>query len=160
MLFFQNLLGIVVWINFCLFYPPTQHVHLFTISVKNQARLARKIVGSYSWVFTVYGNDQSTISKRPSLGDSIIQDPRFKIPGFKIPRSQESRSEKPRSQKFRSEKSRSDKFKSEKSTSRKFRSEKVRSGKFRSEKFRSEKFRSRKFRSEKSRSEKSLNPRI
>ena len=36
---------------FCL--PPTQHVHLFTISVKNQARLPRKIIGSYSRVFTV-----------------------------------------------------------------------------------------------------------
>ena len=33
--------------------PPTSHVHLFTISFKNQARLARKIVGSYSRVFTV-----------------------------------------------------------------------------------------------------------
>ena len=37
---------------FCL--PPTQHVPLFTISVKNQARLERKIVGSYSRVFTVF----------------------------------------------------------------------------------------------------------
>ena len=36
------------------YLPPTWHVHLFTTSVKNQARLARKIVGSYSRVFTVY----------------------------------------------------------------------------------------------------------
>ena len=33
--------------------PPTQHVHLFTISVKNQTRLAPQIVGSYSQIFTV-----------------------------------------------------------------------------------------------------------
>ena len=54
MLFFQNLLGMVAQINFCLFpLTPTQHVHSFTISVKNQARPARKIVGSYARVFTV-----------------------------------------------------------------------------------------------------------
>ena len=27
--------------------PPPKHVHLFTVSLKNQARLTRKIVGSY-----------------------------------------------------------------------------------------------------------------
>ena len=51
----------VVYVNFCLFPlyqltpppPPPKHVHLFTISVKNQARPTRKIVGSYSQVFTV-----------------------------------------------------------------------------------------------------------
>ena len=36
---------------FCL--PPTKHIDLLTISVKNQARLAQKIVGSYSRDFTI-----------------------------------------------------------------------------------------------------------
>ena len=31
----------------------SMHAHLFTISVKNQARVKQKIVGSYSWDFTV-----------------------------------------------------------------------------------------------------------
>ena len=34
-------------------HPHPQHVHLFTISVKNQVRLTRKILGPYSWVFSV-----------------------------------------------------------------------------------------------------------
>ena len=44
----------VVLTNFH-FFPPTppKHVHLFPISVKNQARLTHIIVGSYSQVFTV-----------------------------------------------------------------------------------------------------------
>ena len=33
--------------------PLPQHVHLFTISIKNKARLRWKIVGSYSRVFTI-----------------------------------------------------------------------------------------------------------
>ena len=33
---------------------PPKHVDLFTASVKSQATLTRKIVGSYSWIFTVH----------------------------------------------------------------------------------------------------------
>ena len=41
-------------INFHFFYlPPPQHVNLFIVSIKNQARLTQKIVGSYLRVFTV-----------------------------------------------------------------------------------------------------------
>ena len=60
MLFWQNLL------NGCLdkFLPIStysQHsmfIYFFTISVKNQARLARKIVCSYLRVFTVFINTE------------------------------------------------------------------------------------------------------
>ena len=48
----------VVLINVHLFLPtlqntppPPEHVHLFSKSVKNHARLTRKIIGSYSTVF-------------------------------------------------------------------------------------------------------------
>ena len=63
MLFRQNLLRMVVQINFCLF-PLTPYIACSfiycTISVKNQARLARKIIGSYSRVFTVMEWSRST----------------------------------------------------------------------------------------------------
>ena len=55
--FCQNLIQMVVLINFCLFPSspsPPWHFDLFTISIKNQVRLTQKIVDSYSWVFTVY----------------------------------------------------------------------------------------------------------
>ena len=53
-LFYQNVLGMIVLINFHLFPPtPSTAVHLFTISLKNQAKLTRKIAGSYSRGFTV-----------------------------------------------------------------------------------------------------------
>ena len=54
MSFCHNWLRMVL-INFHLFpLIPPQHVHLFTIPVKNQAMLTRKIVGSYSQAFRVY----------------------------------------------------------------------------------------------------------
>ena len=46
---------VVVLINSTYFYlPPPKHVNLFTISVKNQARLTSKIVCSNLWVFTAF----------------------------------------------------------------------------------------------------------
>ena len=52
--FCQNLLRMVAYINFCLFSPaPSTACSLFTLSVKNQARLTRTIEGSYSPVFIV-----------------------------------------------------------------------------------------------------------
>ena len=67
MLFCQKLLRMVVSINFCLF-PPTPsivYVHFFTISVKNQARLTRKIIGSFSRVFTVFSHMTRTNTQQP-----------------------------------------------------------------------------------------------
>ena len=56
MFFCQNLLRMVVYINFCLF-PLNIACSLLTMSVKNQAKLARKILGSYSRGFTVSQSD-------------------------------------------------------------------------------------------------------
>ena len=55
-LFYQNLLRMVILINFHLFSPtPSIECSFFvTISVKNQARLTQKMVDSYLRVFTVF----------------------------------------------------------------------------------------------------------
>ena len=48
---------------------PPKHVDLFTVSVNTQARLTRKIVGSYSRVFTVLSTNKKTVHFSAGLSE-------------------------------------------------------------------------------------------